>query len=181
MSDPETVLSLAPSTNIDLPDLRPAPGSPADAPDLVAPLPDDPFFTDEPYFGAFTPSLVSVPWYAGWAGTLIAVDIEPGQWAARADLPVAIRSAAAASDGTLIRVFGGMGLSDDLTDHHQTYDPEADLWRMDEPLPVPVDFAMAAHHDGFFHVMGGNDSGGKTPANGRTTPPRTPGSPAIPC
>ncbi|QHP88074.1 Kelch repeat-containing protein [Mycolicibacterium monacense] len=81
-------------------------------------------------------------------------ETQPG-WQTIADARVA-RDAVAATeaDGT-IWVFGGLGEGGRVSGRHEGYDPAIDSWKSGEPLPVPVQHAMAVTWQGTPVVLGG--------------------------
>lgn len=158
----DEVMELAPSPGIPL-DLRPVAGSEADTPADVALPPDDGFFEPHGFFGAFEPAPAGIPWYLGWSVQEWVMDLIPGVWSSRPSLPIPVRNASAASDGTLVHTFGGYRSG--VTDRHQVYDTRIDRWLTGTAVPVGLDYAMAAYlSDGLYHLVGGNQGtvGGST-------------------
>ncbi|MBX7434194.1 protein kinase [Mycobacterium sp. Y57] len=81
-------------------------------------------------------------------------EAQPG-WRPITDTRAALAGAAATqADGT-IWIFGGMGADDRVSGAHEGYDPAIDSWKGAEPLPVPVQRAMAVTWEDTPVVLGG--------------------------
>ncbi len=75
-------------------------------------------------------------------------------WLPLPNLPIAVRSPAAATDGERVYVVGGTG-SDGRTAALQILDLTNRQWSMGAPLPEATDWASAVWVAGELHVMGG--------------------------
>jgi N-acetylneuraminic acid mutarotase len=84
-------------------------------------------------------------------------------WRTLADMPIAVRAAAAASDGSYIYVLGGnLSLGNEWTTLTQIYDPSADTWRIGASFSDRRDSGMAASLSDGIHLIGGRDQERKT-------------------
>lgn len=83
---------------------------------------------------------------------------EFASWEVRAPLPVAVRSAAVATDGSRIYVVGGSTASG-RTAALQILDVESDSWSYGPSLPVAVDWGAAVWANGRLHFIGGVPDG----------------------
>lgn len=79
-------------------------------------------------------------------------------WASRAPLPVAVRSAAVATDGGRVYVVGGSSVSG-RTATLQILDVESDSWSYGPSLPMAVDWGAAVWANGGLHFIGGVPDG----------------------
>lgn len=75
-------------------------------------------------------------------------------WQPLPSLPVAVRSAAVATDGARVYVAGGSTQSG-RTDLLQILDVESGMWSFGSSLPEPTDWGTASWVDGSLHFMGG--------------------------
>jgi N-acetylneuraminic acid mutarotase len=89
--------------------------------------------------------------------------MEFDQWEALAPLPIAVRSAAVATDGARVYVMGGSTESG-RTGAVQILDVASGVWAEAESLPEPTDWGTAAWMDGALHFIGGvtNHAGAST-------------------
>lgn len=78
----------------------------------------------------------------------------PAAWEALEPLPVAVRSAAVATDGARVYVVGGSAESGRTT-LLQILDLEAESWSYGASLPEPTDWGTAAWVAGTLHFIGG--------------------------
>ncbi|MEM7416595.1 MAG: kelch repeat-containing protein [Gemmatimonadota bacterium] len=76
-------------------------------------------------------------------------------WQGLPDMPLAVRAAAVATDGTRIFVFGGTTGLGARTDSLQIFDPSDHTWSAGASLPYEVDWASAVGVDGEIHLVGG--------------------------
>ncbi|GEM_PF-3772846 len=87
-------------------------------------------------------------------------DLETGQIAILASMPIAVSGGAAAIglDGR-VYVFGGLtNVPLTYNPYIQIYEPSNDTWSLGAPMPEPVTIAKAvAMPDGLIYVMGGNN------------------------
>lgn len=89
------------------------------------------------------------------SGTGVPMDTdEPGIWEALEPLPVAVRSAAVATDGVRVYVVGGSTASG-RTKVLQILEVEAQTWSYGASLPTATDWGTAAWVDGALHFIGG--------------------------
>lgn len=103
--------------------------------------------------------LLSTVAFGTFAGcSTIAGPTEFASWESRAPLPVAVRSAAVATDGSRVYVVGGSSGSGRAATL-QILDVESDSWSYGPSLPVAVDWASAVWADGGLHLVGGVPDG----------------------
>lgn len=84
--------------------------------------------------------------------------LEPAVWEALEPLPVAVRSAAVATDGARVYVVGGSTESGRTT-LLQILDVDAGTWSYGASLPEPTDWGTAAWVAGALHFIGGVTDG----------------------
>ncbi|HYP22334.1 MAG TPA: kelch repeat-containing protein [Actinomycetota bacterium] len=77
------------------------------------------------------------------------------KWKSHAPMTHARTEAAYALAGGKIYVMGGFGPDVVTVPLVEVYDVRSDTWASAPPLPVPVNHAMAAEHDGVVYVAGG--------------------------
>lgn len=84
----------------------------------------------------------------------------PGEWDARAELPVPRTEVSAAAVGSEIVVLGGFTSDGASSRRVDAYSPAKDTWRRLPDLPVGVNHAMAVGVQGRAYVLGGYAASG---------------------
>ena len=79
----------------------------------------------------------------------------PGEWEARAPMPVPRTEVVAATVGAEIIVLGGFTADRGASRRADAYSPSLDRWRRLPDLPVGIHHAMAVGSGGKLYVLGG--------------------------
>jgi Kelch motif len=96
------------------------------------------------------------------AAVVATAGAEPGQWDARAAMPLPRTEVAAAALGSEIVILGGFTSDGGASRRADAYAPARDAWRRLPDLPIGVHHAMAVSAGGKVYAIGGYASTGET-------------------